>query len=780
MDLKEIRKIAAKMTLEEKASLCSGKDFWNTKSVDRLGIRSWMMTDGPHGLRKQSASADALGLSRSVPATCFPTGAALGATWNRALIGEIGAALGKESQPEDVGVILGPAINIKRSPLCGRNFEYLSEDPFLAGELAASHISGVQAEGVGASVKHFAVNNQEQLRMTIDAVVDERTLREIYLPAFETAVKRGKPWTVMCAYNRLNGTYCSQNETLLTGILRDEWGFDGLVMTDWGACDDRVAGLAAGQDLEMPNSGPWNDAAIVTAVRSGKLDEKKLDRAVERNLRLHFRVVEQRRPGTRYDAAAHHALARRAAAEGTVLLKNKGGLLPLKKEGRIAFIGAFAKKPRYQGGGSSHMVPTRLDCAWDAAAEASAGKAELVYAAGYDLSDSAPSAPLLAEARSAAASSDVAVVFVGLTDAFESEGFDRRHLRIPESHAALVREVAGTGVRTVVVLSNGAPIEMPWLSAVDAVVEGYLGGQAGGSAAVDVLFGDAEPSGRLAETFPLRLEDNPSYLNFPGGASTVEYREGVFVGYRHYESVEAPVLFPFGHGLSYAKFEYSALALDRERVKDIETLVASVTVMNVGARPGAEVVQLYVGAEESSAVRPRKELKGFEKIFLEPGERRTVVFSLAGRAFSYWDASRGVWRAEGGRYTIYAGSSVRDIRASASVLLEETSAPRREFDRNSTVGEVLALGEFSAFREGFLSTLHAAFGPADPESPLYLMMDALIRELPLRNLAWVGGGLFTPETLQSMLSVANGRESPAHLGVLLPKSLKFESPTSEK
>ena len=769
MDEKKIGEIVGSMTLEEKASLCSGKDFWNTKSVDRLGIESWMMTDGPHGLRKGSTSASELGLNKSVPATCFPTGAGLGATWNRALLEEVGTALGRESQAERVGVILGPAVNIKRSPLCGRNFEYLSEDPYLTGELAARHIAGVQAQGVGTSIKHFAANNQEKLRMTIDTVADERTLREIYLPAFETAIKKSKPWTVMCAYNKLNGTYCSQNEMLLTKILRDEWGFDGIVMTDWGACDDRVAGLAAGQDLEMPFSGPANDASIVAAVRARKLDEKKLDDAVARNLRLYFRVIENRRAQARFDAEAHHALARRVAAEGTVLLKNENALLPLQKKGKIAFLGAFAKNPRYQGGGSSHMNPTRLDCAWDAAEKVLAGKAELIYAAGYDIADSSPVSSLIEEARAAAASSDVAVVFAGLTDDFESEGFDRTHLRMPESHVALIRAAASSAKKTVVVLSNGAPIEMSWLPEVGAVLEGYLGGQAGGSAAVDMLFGDAEPSGRLAESFPLRLEDNSSYLNFPGGKNSVEYREGVFVGYRHYESVDAPVLFPFGHGLSYTEFAYSEFKLDRERVSDAETLTASVSVSNIGNRAGKDVVQLYVSPPASPVVRPKMELKGFEKIELKSGEKKTVSFKIDARAFAYWDADRDCWRAERGLYSVSVGSSVRNVRESASVYVEETKAPRQIVDRNSTVGDVFGLPAFKDLAETMIAGVRASLGVVDAESPLFLMMDSLIRELPLRNLSWMGGAMFPPETIQAIIDAANGKKSPAEVSALLKK-----------
>lgn len=753
----KITEIVSRMTLEEKASLCSGRDFWSTKAVERLGIESWMMTDGPHGLRKQAAASDALGLHQSVPATCFPSAAGLGATWNKELVREVGEALGVESSAENVGVILGPGANIKRSPLCGRNFEYFSEDPLLAGELAAAHVRGVQSQGVGASLKHFAANNQERLRMTIDAVVDERTLREIYLTAFETAVKKAKPWTVMCAYNKLNGTYCSQNKRLLTGILRDEWGFDGIVVTDWGACDDRVAGLAAGQDLEMPSSGPDNDRSIVEAVRSGRLDERTLDRAVERNLRLFFRVKEGRGKARSFDPAAHHALARRAAAEASVLLKNEANLLPLPKEGKVAFLGAFAKTPRYQGGGSSHINPTRVDAAWDEAVRSLSGTVELSYAAGYDPADSRPVPALLAEARAAAAAADIAVVFAGLTDDFESEGFDRAHLRMPESHIALIREAAASAKKTVVVLSCGAPIEMPWLAGADAVVLGYLGGQAGGSAAVDILFGDAEPSGRLAETFPLRLEDNPSYLNFPGGADTVEYREGVFVGYRHYDSAAVPVLFPFGYGLSYTNFEYSDAAVDKDRLSDLETVTVSVSVKNAGTRSGKETVQLYVEAAAASVPRPRKELKGFEKIDLAPGESKRVSFVLDSRAFAFWDAASSRWRAESGGYVLRLGSSSADLRAAVRVELSETAPRAKVYDRNTVVADLLAHPAFARAGAPLLAALRAAFGVSGDASVQSLMMDALIRELPLRNLKAFASAALPPNALETMLEVASGK-----------------------
>ena len=762
---KKFHDIIACMTLEEKASLCSGRDFWSTKGIERLGLKPLTLTDGPHGLRKQSSEGDHADLGASVKATCFPSGAGLGASWDRALAREVGAAIGEEARAEGVSVLLGPAVNIKRSPLCGRNFEYLSEDPFLAGQLAASFIQGVQSKGVGTSVKHFAANNQERLRLTIDARVDERSLREIYLPAFETAVKEAGPWTLMCAYNRLNGEYCSQNRSLLTGILREEWGFDGLLMTDWGACDERAAGLAAGQDLEMPSSLGIGDAAIVAAVREGSLNEELLDRAVERLLLLHERVAPAllARAGAAYDAAAHHGLARRAAAGSAVLLKNEGAILPLKSEGRIAFIGAFAKQPRYQGGGSSHISPSRMDCGLEAAAALLAGKAALSYAPGYELKGISPNAGLIDEACTIAAAADVAVVFAGLPDSMESEGFDRPHMRMPESHTALIEAVARVQMRTIVVLHNGSPVEMPWLGRARAVLEAYLGGQAGGSAVVELLFGAANPSGKLAESFPQRLEDNPSYLNFPGGAKTVEYREGVFVGYRHYDSAKVQPLFPFGHGLSYSSFEYSDLSLGRGELFDDESLEVSIKVRNTSGRAGAEIVQVYVRDPVASVPRPEKELKGFQKLFLEPGEEGTATFTLDSRAFSFWDEASGAWRAEGGEFEILVGSSSRDLRARARFLLRRRSPSGGPWDRNTPLGELFDHPVVGAYARRLKTGFLAAFGGTQAEGSE--MFEAMSAEMPLRSLVAMNTGMKAKD-LATLLDVLGGRIDAATVDFL--------------
>jgi len=763
----DIRGVLAQLTLEEKASLCSGRNFWSTKAVARLGIESYVLTDGPHGVRKQATDGEVVELHDAVPATCFPTGAGLAATWNRALLEEVGAALGREARAEQVGVLLGPAINIKRSPLCGRNFEYFSEDPYLAGELAKHHVRGLQGQGVGASAKHFAANNQERNRMLVDVVADERTLREIYLPAFETVVREAQPWTVMCSYNLLGGTYVSEHRWLLTEVLKEEWGHTGLVVSDWGAVNDRVASLAAGLELEMPGHGGSTDRELAEAVRAGRLPEAVLDAAVERILTLYARVMEGRArggprgPGRGFDEGAHHALARRAAGESIVLLKNEGGVLPLPRAGKIAFLGAFARQPRYQGGGSSHVRPTRLDTAHEAAVQLLAGRGEVVYAPGYDLARAEPAPALLAEARAAAAGCDAAVVFIGLTDVFESEGFDRKHLRIPESHVALVEAVAEVQPRLAVVLSNGSPVEMPWLGKARAVLEGYLGGQAGGAAAVDVLFGEVNPSGKLPETFPRRIEDTAPHRNFPGDERRVFYGEGVFVGYRHHDAGGPEPLFPFGHGLSYTSFTYADLRLDRARMTEDETLIVSVTVKNTGQVAGQEVVQLYVKDDAASVVRPEKELKGFEKVALAPGEEKTVRFTLGRRAFAFWDVAARAWRVESGTFTVLVGASSRDLRLSGKVHVEGRPAART-WDQNTSVGELLEHPVTGAWAQRLARKYFETLGQYAPGTAEAVMMEAMLRELPLRNVVRLARAL-RPEHVAVVLDVLNGRAPPSAL-----------------
>ncbi|GGG09715.1 beta-glucosidase family protein [Paenibacillus aceti] len=690
---RNIKAIISQMTTEEKASLCSGLNMWQTKAVERVGIPSIVMTDGPHGLRKQANPGDMS--SKSVPATCFPSGAALASSWDRDLIQEVGRALGEECQTEDVQIILGPAVNIKRSPLCGRSFEYFSEDPFLASEMGAHHVMGVQEQGVGTSVKHFAANNQETLRNSINTMVDERTLHEIYLRAFEGPITKGDAWTVMCAYNLVNGEFCSENEYLLTEVLKERWGHSGFVMTDWGAINERVKGLQAGLELEMPYSGPDRDQMIVDAVKSGELDETVLDQAVERLLNVIFRTYDARKEGFTYDRQEHHALARRTAAECMVLLKNADRLLPLDPKQSVAVIGAFATNPRYQGGGSSHISPTQMDVALDAIREAAQG--EVGYAQGYQMKEDVVDEALIAEAVQLAAGKDAAIIFAGLPDSFESEGFDRTHLDMPNSHGELIRRVAEVQPNTIIVLSNGAPVVMPWLGSVKAVLEGYLAGQAGGGAVADILFGKVNPSGKLAETFPASLKQTPAYLNFPGGMSEVNYAEGLFVGYRYYEAKEEQPLFPFGYGLSYTSFAYENISLSKEVMKDSDIIEVLVTVRNTGDRAGKEIVQLYVQSLDSSVIRPVKELKGFEKVELQAGESKEIRFTLDKRSFAYFNTDIHDWFAETGSYDIVVGSSSADTPLRATIKVISTAIPFRQVTRNTKFYELLAIPETAEF-----------------------------------------------------------------------------------
>lgn len=664
----DIPKLLQNLTLEEKAGLCSGLDFWHTKAVERLDIPSAMVSDGPHGLRKQDMHPDHMGMGESVEAICFPTASAMACSFDRDLLYSVGDALGEECVAEDLAVLLGPGINMKRSPICGRNFEYYSEDPLLAGELAASFVNGVQSHGVGTSLKHFAANNQENRRMSVSAQVDERTLREIYLSAFETVIKKAQPWTVMCSYNRINGVYSSDNPWLLQDVLRDEWGFQGLVMTDWGAMNDRVTALKAGLDLEMPSSHGETDKQIVTAVRDGSLSEEVLDRAVTRVLTLVNQYLAYKQDTT-YDKEAHHNLARRTAEQSAVLLKNNG-ILPLQDGQKVAIIGEFAQTARIQGGGSSHINCYRVESALDAITQSSIQGT--TYAQGFrtDVDETDPK--LLQEAIQIARDAEVAVIFAGLPDAFESEGFDRKHLNMPNCQNELIQKVCEVQPNTVIVLHSGSPVVMPWLDQVSAVLNMYLSGQASGGAAVNLLYGKCNPSGKLAETFPLRLEDNPSYLNFPGTRYQVNYQEGIFIGYRYYDKKRMDMLFPFGYGLSYTDFAYDNLRISKQEATDIDTITVSVDVRNIGQKAGAEIVQLYVHNPDGEEIRPEKELRNFAKVFLEPGETKTVTMELNGRDFSYYHAGIHDWYAESGEYEILIGASSRDIRLRQSIQMSST------------------------------------------------------------------------------------------------------------
>jgi len=747
-----VQKLVEQMTLEEKAGMLSGSGFWNLKGVQRLGIPPVMITDGPHGLRKQNTAGDHLALHEAVKAVCYPAACATACSFDRDLLYGLGRALGEECQAEDVSVILGPGANIKRSPLCGRNFEYFSEDPYLASEMAAAHIQGVQSQNVGTSLKHYAMNNQETRRLTVSANADERTLREIYLASFEGAVKKGKPWTVMCSYNRVNGTYASENELLLRTILKDEWGFDGYTMTDWGACNDHVAGVLAGMDLEMPSKTTQNDQKLVAAVQSGRVPMAVVDEAVTRILTIVYRYLDNHRADAAFDLRAGHAAARRIAADCMVLLKNEDDILPLCRDEKIAFIGKYAKTPRYQGGGSSHINPSDITGAMDAVP---AG-ADVRYAQGFDDAEDAVDPRLVAEAVALAKDCDTAVVFAGLSPASESEGFDRRHMRMPQNQIHLIEEIAKANPRTVVVLHNGSAIELPWIGKVKAVLETYLGGQAVGGAAADVLFGTVNPSGKLAETFPLRLEDNPSYLNFPGDGDAVSYREGVYVGYRYYDSVKADVRFPFGFGLSYTTFAYQNLRIDDAAFATGGPLTVSADIRNTGKRAGKEVVQLYVASRHEGIRRPVHELKGFDKVALAAGETKTVTFTLSRRDFAYFDTGIHDWYAENGRYEIQIGASSRDIRLTGTVDITDSKPLIRAFTRNSTIGDLLQVSGAQEELQPLMDALQRSFPVPEKKKPAKKedgddLFTKMFQEMPLRGMNSFLDKPYTEEELDAIL-----------------------------
>ncbi len=741
----------AAMTLDEKAALCVGLTAWTTSPIERIGLPSLRMADGPHGLRR---TLDPTSMARrAYQATCFPTAASMAASWNPELVREIGEAIGREAVALEVHVVLGPGVNIKRSPLCGRNFEYFSEDPFLAGALASEWISGVQSQGVGTSLKHFAANNQETRRMSVSAEIDERAMREIYLAAFEMAVRRSKPWTVMCAYNRVNGTYASEHVGLLTHVLRDEWGFEGCVVSDWAAVHDRIASLTAGLDLEMPGPRPRRSRAIVEAVRSGGLDEALLDRAVMRIVRL----AEQSGANTnetRVDLDAHHALARRAAAEGIVLLRNDG-VLPLSKTARIAVIGRQAKEPRFQGGGSSQITPPQVDCPLDELARL-APSAILSYTEGYPADDS-EQPKMIEEAVKVAQEADVALLFVAMPDYEETEGRDRKDLNLSLHQIQLIRAVSAAQPRNAVVLSSASAVAMrDWIDGTAAVLETWLAGQASGGAVADVLFGEANPSGKLPETFPLRLEDTPSFLDFPGDLESVRYAEGVFVGYRWYETRRMPVLFPFGHGLSYTTFEYGLPSLSSSNIRPDDGLTVSVEVTNTGQRAGSEVVQVYVRDCQACVRRPVKELRGFAKVRLEAEETRTVQISLDARAFQFWHAGLRRWVAEPGEFEILVGSSSSDIRGSATVELTgdplptglSTMSPLEDWLQHPVGRQRAArlLREMSSILRGQLGGEDTVADLGEPTFSYYFL-SMPIRDVVEFAISMNGGPLQSPEEL---------------------------------
>jgi beta-glucosidase len=733
----DVERILAELTLEEKASLTSGSDFWHTKGIDRLGVPAIMVADGPHGLRKQAEAADHLGLGTSVPATCFPPAAALGSSWDPDLLRRVGEALGRETRANDVAVLLGPGVNIKRTPLCGRNFEYISEDPFVAGVLGTAIVAGIQSQGVGTSLKHFAANNQETDRMRVSADVDERTLREIYLPAFEAIVKNAQPWTVMCSYNKVNGTYASEHHWLLTEVLRDEWAFEGLVVSDWGAVHDRVPALAAGLDLQMPAAGPRPDEQIVAAVRAGTLDEAVLDVAARRVLRL----VERSLPASRgdFDVDAHHALATEAAAAGSVLLKNDpvdgAPLLPLT--GDFLVVGEFARTPRYQGAGSSQVNPTRLESALDALGDVPF-EPGFTIAGGPDGDDAALLRSVVAAARDAA----TVVAFLGLPGPDESEGYDRPRLGLPDNQVAMLEAVAAVNPRVVVVLANGSAVSVPWRGHAAAILETWLGGQAGGRAVAELLHGRRNPSGKLTETIAHRLADTPAFGNFPGEFGHVRYGEGVLVGYRWYDTRELDVAYPFGHGLSYTTFDYSGVRASAAGSGADVSVDVQVTVTNSGSVAGSEVVQVYVRDPQAEVVRPVRELKGFAKVTLDPGASEVVSIRLDSRALAYWHPGLRRWLVEGGTFVVEVGASSRDLRGLVEIEVdgEPTWGP---LDAMSTVGE------WFAHPVGGPLLQAALVQPA--EVAVDETMQAMMLGFPAKTLADFGLAGFDQDTLDGLV-----------------------------
>jgi len=739
----QINELIKQMTLEEKAALCTGTSAWTTMLIERLGVPEMTVSDGPHGVRHVT-DVQALN-AQSLPATCFPTASCLASTWNADLIGEMGKALAEECIAQKVDVLLGPGVNMKRTPLGGRNFEYFSEDPFLAGEMAASLVKGVQSKGVGTSLKHFAANNQECRRLAISADIDERTLREIYLPAFETVVKKAKPWTVMCAYNKINGTYCSENYKLLVDILKKEWGFEGLVVSDWGAVHDRVASLKGGLDLEMPGPKELRVKAVVEAVHSGVIEESVLDESVRRILGVVFKAAETPKGG-QFDLAAHHALARRIAAEGMVLLKNNG-ILPLKNPQHIAVIGRAAKTPYFEGGGSSQVNPATLDIPFNELQKL-AGDVELNYSEGYS-SDGSFQQGLIDEAVISAKSAEVALLYVALPDTKESEGYDRSDLDLTPQQVALIKAVTSVQPKTVVILNNGAPVVMSdWIDNTAAVLEAWMMGQAGGGAIADLLYGKVNPSGKLSETFPLKWADTPAYINYPGTIGEVRYGEGIFIGYRYYDTKAMPVLFPFGYGESYTTFAYSSPRVSATRFKDVDGLTASVDVSNTGKVAGKEVVQFYVHDHKASLIRPPKELKGFAKVELQPGETKTVTVHLDFRAFAFYHPSYQQWITEDGEFDILIGASAADIRFSKTVSLQSTLELPCILNRESSIRDWLndprGKPVIDPFIQDMMAQMAHLFGadgregkPLDVETmgimdmPLLSVFDFRERDLPM-------------------------------------------------
>ncbi len=792
MSNQNYEKILAKLTLDEKLLLLSGKTFWLTNDIERAGIPSVWMSDGPHGLRKEKVSAGTNIMQASETSTCFPTAVTTASSWDTELIEQVGATIADEARALKVTTVLGPGVNIKRSALCGRNFEYISEDPYLTAKMGAAFVHGVQKEGIGVSLKHFCANNEEHIRMCIDTVADERAMREIYLPAFEHIVKTEQPSTIMCSYNRIEGTYLSDNKRYLTDILRGEWGFKGIVVSDWGAVNDRVEGIKAGLDLEMPGNNGMNNANIKLALDRGDITMEDIDKIALRMIKFAFECKENEGEGYDIDFEAHHEIARKAAANSAVLMKNENSILPLKGHESVAVIGTLAKKVRYQGAGSSHINPYKTVSFIDALENTAQA---FTYAPGYTLKGDGYDADLIADAVKAAEGKDKVIVFIGLTDAFESEGFDRKHINMPASHALLVEEISKVNENIIVVLSCGSPVQMkPWDNKVKAVLNMYLGGQAAGEACYDIIYGAVNPSGKLAETFPVYNEDNLASAYFPMGPRTVEYRESIFVGYRYYDTAAKAVAYPFGHGLSYTSFEYSGIKLSKKKAKEGDKITVSFKLKNTGALDGAEVAQVYVSAPESKLYKAEKELKGFRKVFLKAGEEKTVKIELDERAFSYYNVNICDWHAESGEYTVLVGSSSRDIRLTSALTLttakpdvavpDYTEAapsyynlkavnriPDSEFKAvlgrdipdnsdikkgdltiNCSVSQV-AVSPFGKLLYGAL-TNGAKIVALTAENPD--MITESIKDMPLRSFSGFTGGILSQKSVDGILDLCNG------------------------
>ena len=773
--------LISSLTLEEKSSLLSGKGNFTTKGVERLGIPEMFLSDGPHGVRKQAGAADHLGLNESLPATCYPTAATVANSWDIALAEELGEHLGAECVAQRVNILLGPGLNMKRSPLCGRAFEYFSEDPYLAGKLAAAYIRGIQSKGVSACPKHLAANSQETLRMSSDSVVDERTLREIYLTGFEIAVKEGRPKAIMSSYNKINGTYANEDKKLLRDILVDEWGFEGLVVSDWGGSNDHVSGVAAGSHLEMPAPGAYSDCEVADAVRSGKLSMAVLDERVDEYLNVLFSTIIPEHAHTEFEVEGHHTFARRAAAESVVLLKNEGALLPVSPNKKVAVIGDFAETPRYQGAGSSVVNPTVVDNGLESLK--GSGLNIVGYAQGFRR-DGVEDVSLRAAAVELAGKADVVLLYLGLAESSESEGLDRAHMKLAEEQNKLVSAVAAANLNVTVVLSCGSAVELPWCDSLSAIVHGYLGGQAGAAAMADVLTGKVNPSGKLAETYAIRYEDSPAYKHFPGTEYTAEYREGLFIGYRYYDTADVPVRFPFGYGLSYTTFAYS-------EIKAAEKEVAF-TLTNIGATAGAEVAQVYVGKRDSKLFRPAKELKGFAKTVLRPGESKTITIPLDDKAFRFFNVKSGKWEVEEGTYQVYVAASITDVRLTAEVgvtgglsaIPYESAAlpsyyagrvsdvgdaeftallgrpiPPSRWDRNKPLGRNDALCQLSYAKNPLARLAGKILAGKKAKSEAGLKPDLNIQfiyNMPFRGIAKLMGPVVSMEMVDAILFIVNG------------------------